>query len=61
MTFRGKRSPVTTMPRMVEAIVGGQWKEVSAKTLMDAGFYGQEMSEEEAKAFQGEGWPEETV
>jgi hypothetical protein len=58
MIFRGEISPVTKMPRMVEAIVNGQWKAVSSKTLMDAGFYGQEMTEDEAKAFQGDDWPE---
>jgi hypothetical protein len=53
--FRSERSPVTTIPRMVEAVVKGKWKAVSAKALMDAGFYGEEMTAEEAKAFQSEG------
>jgi hypothetical protein len=57
MIFRGEVSSVTKMPRMVEAIVNGKWQDVSSKTLMDAGFYGTEMTEEEAKAFQGKDWP----
>jgi hypothetical protein len=59
MIFWGEISPLTNMPRIVEAVVNNQWKAVTSQTMMDAGFFGEEMTDEEATAFQGEGWPEE--
>ena len=57
--YRGKRLPRFTHTDMSEAIINGRWQPVAGRQALDASLYGIKMTEEQAREFQGDGWPEE--
>jgi hypothetical protein len=56
--FRGTQAPGEA-PYVREYLVGGQWKCCTAKEGLDAYSWGTPMTQEEAKEFEGQGWPVE--
>jgi hypothetical protein len=60
LIFAGKPAPALAGIVMVRYyIVEGQWKRCSVKEGQDARTFGDHVTEEEARKFQGEGWPTE--
>jgi hypothetical protein len=60
LIFAGKKEPLLDGIVMVEYyVVDGKWKPCSAKAGQDARTFGDHVSEQEAKEFQGKGWPAE--
>jgi hypothetical protein len=54
--YRGEMSPEFGCIRVTDFILDGKWQPVTPRQRTDAA-HGNVMTEEEAKAFEGEEWP----
>jgi hypothetical protein len=58
LIFAGKKEPALgDRIRVGYYIVDGKWEDCSVKEGQDARTFGDHVTEEEARKFQGEGWP----
>jgi hypothetical protein len=55
--YHARRFPGMASPYVDYKIIDGQWQQCSGRERVDAYSWGNPMTEEEAKKFQGEGWP----
>jgi hypothetical protein len=60
--FRGEKTPMfkgLKVPRMTEWLVSGQWQPVKGDFGLKAALYGAAMTEDEAREFAGDDWPQD--
>jgi len=59
MVFRGEPPPGGTRPINFESLTNRQWMRVKGDSGLKAMIYGTSMTEEEAKEYAGDEWPED--